>query len=106
MVINDFVNWTFIESFMGAVIITMLIVQFTKELKFIKNIPTKYYTFIVAFVNLTICQIISGKFALANLYLLFVNAIIVTFTSTGGYDFTMKSIKFKNDTDTTKNEAE
>ena len=99
MEFSDFLTIDYISTFMGTVVVTMLIVQFLKELPGIKKIPTKYFTFIVAFLNILICSFITGNFAVSNLYLMLINAMLVTFTATGGYDFAIKSVTIKNEKD-------
>ena len=100
MEFTDFLTIDYISTFMGTVAVTMLIVQFLKELPGIKKIPTKYFTFIVAFLNILICSFITGNFAVSNLYLMLINAMLVTFTATGGYDFTIKNVKIQKDKST------
>ena len=97
MEFTDFLTIDYISTFMGTVAVTMLIVQFLKELPGIKKIPTKYFTFVVAFMNILICSALTGNFALSNLYLMLINAMLVTFTATGGYDFAVKSVKIQKD---------
>ena len=100
MEFTDFLTIDYISTFMGTVAVTMLIVQFLKELPGIKKIPTKYFTFIVAFLNILICSFITGNFAVSNLYLMLINAMLVTFTATGGYDFAAKNVKIQKDKST------
>ena len=80
---------------MGTVVVTMLMVQFSKELLGVKKIPTRYFTFVIAFLNILICSALTGNFALSNLYLMLINAMLVTFTATGGYDFAIKNVKIQ-----------
>mgnify|MGYP000915231846 CR=1 FL=1 len=104
MEFTDFLTIDYISTFMGTVAVTMLIVQFLKELPGIKKIPTKYFTFIVAFLNILICSFITGNFAVSNLYLMLINAMLVTFAATGGYDFAAKSVKIQKDKSTERKE--
>ncbi len=90
MVIDSFITWDFLGQFMGVVIATMLIVQFIKEIPGIKRISTKYLTALVAFATLLSYQIANGSFTWRGLYLVFLNAIFVTMTATGGYDFAQR----------------
>lgn len=90
MSFENFISIDYLSSFMGTVIITMLLVQFFKELPLVKGIPTKYFTFIVALVNILSCQIILGSFKVGHIYLILINAVLVTFTATGGYDFSLE----------------
>ena len=97
MEFTDFLTIDYLCTYMGTVVVTMLIVQFLKELPGIKKIPTKYFTFIVAFLNILICSALTGNFAVSNLYLMLINAVLVCFTATGGYDFAVKSVKIQKD---------
>ncbi|WP_125153687.1 hypothetical protein [Clostridium rectalis] len=96
MEINEFFSVDYISTFMGTVVVTMLMVQFLKELPGIKKIPTRYFAFIIAFLNILICSILTNTFNFNNLYLMFINAMLITFTTTGGYDFSINTIKYEN----------
>jgi hypothetical protein len=100
MEFTDFLTIDYISTFMGTVAVTMLVVQFLKDLPGIKKIPTKYFTFVVAFMNILICSALTDNFALSNLYLMLINAMLVTFTATGGYDFAVKNVKIQKDKST------
>lgn len=93
MQVNDFLTLDYVATFVGTVVVTMLLVQFLKDLPFIKKIPTKYFTFFIALINITICTATFGTFSIQNVYLMFINAVVITFTCTGGYDFTYKKVK-------------
>lgn len=93
MEFNDFITLDYLCTYMGTVVVTMLIVQFTKELPGVKKIPTRYYTFLVALLNLLVCSILNNTFTIARLYLMLINAMLITFTATGGYDFGIKEVK-------------
>ena len=97
MDINNFVTWDYISSYVGTIVVTMLIVQFLKELPYIKVIPTKYFTFLVALLTIVICGLQAGTLSLSNLFLMFINAILVTLTATGGYDFAIKKVSVKEE---------
>lgn len=97
MEINDFLTLDYLSTYMGCVVVTMLMVQFLKELPIIKSIQTKYFTFIVAFVNILLCKVLLGSFLINDLYLIFINSMMVTFTATGGYDFAVGKVKIKTE---------
>ena len=99
MEFTDFLTIDYLCTYMGTVVVTMLIVQFLKELPGIKKIPTKYFTFVVAFMNILICSVLTDNFALSNLYLMLINAVLVCFTATGGYDFAIKNVTIKTQKD-------
>lgn len=100
---NNFISIDYLKTFMGTVVVTMLMVQFFKELPGIKKIPTRYFTFIVAFFNILICSLLTNSFTITGIYLMFINAMLVTFTSTGGYDFAIGKTKPKAPTEINPN---
>lgn len=90
---DTFLTWEYVATFAGLVFATNLFVNFTKELPYVKDMPTKYYTSIVAFVLIIMSNLSSGVFDYKNIPLMILNSVIITFTATGGYDFTNKTIK-------------
>lgn len=92
MVFENFLTIDYVKTFLGTVVVTMLTVQFLKELPVIKKLPTKYLVFLVALFNILICSMLTNNFSLCGLYLIFINAMLITLTCTGGYDFTTKKI--------------
>lgn len=93
---DTFLTWEYVATFAGLVFATNLFVNFTKELPYVKDMPTKYYTSIVAFVLIIMSNLSSGVFDYKNIPLMILNSVIITFTATGGYDFTNKTIKTDN----------
>ncbi|MCY6959511.1 hypothetical protein [Clostridium brassicae] len=93
MIFENFLTIEYVSTFLGTIIVTMLIVQFFKGTPIIKKIPTKYFTFIVALVNMIICGLLTHTFSFSNLYLMIINAMLITFTATGGYDFAIRNVR-------------
>lgn len=94
---NEFVTWEFLSGFVNFVAILWIIVSATKELPCIKKIPTRYWAIIVAFIMLLLVDLHAGTFQLWDLVLLFINAIIVGFTTKGGVDFNKVDKKDKEE---------
>lgn len=90
MILDSFITWDFLSQYMGVVIVTMILVQFVKELPLIKIMPTKYLTAIIAFLTLLSAHLGTDRFSWGELYLIFLNSILVTMTATGGWDFANK----------------
>ena len=105
MEITDFITKNFISSFAGALVAVELIVFITKNFPLIKKIPTKFYTFILAIIHLIIIKIFGGNIEIniQEIYLLFINSLLIVLALCGGYDTLMD--KFKNIKDTL-NQAE
>ena len=96
MILDSFITWDFLSQYMGVVIVTMILVQFVKELPLIKSIPTKYLVAIIAFLTLLSAHLGTGKFSWGELYLIFLNSILVTMTATGGWDFANPKVRVDN----------
>lgn len=96
MILDSFITWDFLSQYMGVVIVTMILVQFVKELPLIKSIPTKYLVAIIAFLTLLSAHLGTGKFSWGELYLIFLNSILVTMTATGGWDFANPKVRIDN----------
>jgi len=94
MDINDFINIEFIRTFTGCITATILIVQFLKDLPFIKEMPTRYFTFIIATLNIVIATIFPNTIV-EMIYLTLLNGIVVTYAANGNYDFGNKENKLK-----------
>lgn len=83
---NDFMNMEMLTTFAGLTGAVMLIVQFTKSI--IKNKLgepfVRLYSFIIALI-LTLVFNKQGN-GIQDVILSIINAIIITMTSTGGYE--------------------
>lgn len=96
---NDFLTWQYVGTFIGMCFCTGMVTEFTKELPFVKKIPTKYFTAIIAFILLLFSNITGGTFNLINIPIIMLNSILICFTSTGGYDFHYRKTKVVEDKD-------
>lgn len=105
---ESFLTWGYVATFMGIVFCTSMLVEFFKEMPYIKKIPTKYFTAMVAFVLIFVSAIFLGEFAFINIPLMILNAILVAFTTTGQYDFHYRKVRLIEDKpeDEQKNELE
>ena len=71
---DTFLTWEVLLTFSGLVGAVYMVVEFTKEIKFINKIPTKYWSFFISF-----------NYKDIVLYLL--NSIVVSLSSNGLNDF-------------------
>lgn len=84
---DNFINWEMLSVFGTLSMIVFMFVEYTKELKVFKSIPTKYYAGLVAFVLITLMTLQSGNFSFVDIPLYILSAIAITFTSNGVSDF-------------------
>lgn len=80
---NEFLTWEMIENYPTFVSLVFAFVGFTKELPFIKKIPTRYYAFVISYALLLAVGIHNGTFDLWSLVPYFGTATFITVGSNG-----------------------
>ena len=94
MEITNFITSETLTTFLMAIVIVELWVSFSKDLIFIKKIPTKFYTFIITTIHLFIINISTALFTwdTSGIYALLCNALIISVMLCGGYDIATNKI--------------
>ena len=96
--VDQFITWDMLKAFGQLAMLVWMFVEYTKELKPVKDIKTKYYAGIVAFSFIIITQIVTMildsvvfmemfKILSLNMLLYILSAIAITFTTNGMSDF-------------------
>ena len=83
---NEYFTWGYLATYGGAVLAVALITQFIKNLGFIKRIPTRVTSYVVAVVIMLAALAFTGGFSLSSGVLTLINAVIVSLASNGTYD--------------------
>ncbi len=89
---DAFITWDILSSYTTFVSIVYMVVEFTKELKFIKKIPTKYFSFIVSFILLLLANIVNNSFCRVDIVLYILTAISISLGANGLNDFNGKKV--------------
>lgn len=84
---DNFLSWDTLTTYASFVTIVFMVVEFTKGLKYIKKIPTKYWSFFVAFILLTITNIVVGTFRAVDIVIYLLTAISISLGSNGLSNF-------------------
>lgn len=84
---DSFLTWEVLLTFSGLVGAVYMVVEFTKEIKFINKVPTKYWSFFIALFLLVITNLVVGKFVYKDIVLYMLNAIVISLSSNGLNDF-------------------
>lgn len=90
MEFNNFLSPEYVASYLGSIVVIMLVVQFVKELPFLAKLPTKYLVSIVAVCHLFIFT--RPSLDVESIAITLINALLLTLTATGGYDFAVKKV--------------
>lgn len=84
---DNFLSWDTLTTYASFVTIVFMVVEFTKWLKYIKKIPTKYWSFFIAFILLTITNIVMGTFRAVDIVIYLLTAISISLGSNGLSNF-------------------
>lgn len=85
LTIQDLLKYT---TFISVV---FTITEFIKNIKFIKKIPTKYFSFFISLVLLITFKINTHSFTIQNILLDIINSIFISLGANGIYNFNAKS---------------
>ncbi len=87
---EQFITWDILTTYATFVTIVFMVVEFTKDLKFIEKIPTKYWSFIVAFILLTVVNAVTGNFKTVDIILYALSGISISLGANGLSNFNNK----------------
>ncbi len=87
---EEFLNWDILSTYASFVTIVFMVVEFTKDLKGIKKIPTKYWSFVISLVLMIITNIALGTFSIANVILYALSSMAISLGSNGLNNFNKK----------------
>lgn len=101
---DNFLTWEVLLTFSGLVGAVYMVVEFTKEIKLINKIPTKYWSFFIAAFLIMMTNFVTGVFNYKDIVLYLLNAIVVSLSSNGLNDFNKKKSETTSEND--KNDIE
>lgn len=82
----EFIEWTELATCTGALVMVLIITQLTKELKFIKSVPTQIWSYLIALAVLYPAYYFTGQLTASNAVLILFNSVIVALSANGGFD--------------------
>ena len=87
---EQFITWEILTTYATFISVVYMVVEFTKELKFVKKIKTKYWSFIVAFILLSLVNAVMGDFKIVDLILYALSAMSISLGANGLSNFNSK----------------
>lgn len=81
----EFFSWDDLGTYAGAAALVALVTQLTKELPYIKKIPTQVWSYILAVLVLIASQVFTGTLSASSAALSLANGVLVSLASNGGY---------------------
>jgi hypothetical protein len=80
---EDQFTYAYLGTSTGAVTATVLVVEFIKEIKYFKLLPTRWLVFIVAETIVISTSVAKGEFTVINLPLYLLNGLLITTSAMG-----------------------
>lgn len=84
---QEFITWDILTAYATFVTIVYMVVEFTKEMKIISHLKTKYWSFVVALLLLMITNIALNTFKLLDIILYVLSAISISLGANGLSNF-------------------
>lgn len=87
----EFITWTELATYSGALAMVLIITQLTKEIKIIKSIPTQLWSYIVSLIILYPAHFFIGQLNASNAVLILFHGAIVALAANGGFEALSKA---------------
>lgn len=94
---DNFVTWQTLAVFGSLATMNFALVEFIKELPYIKTIKTKYLSWITAFILITATNLVMKTFVPVDILLYALSAILISTSGNGIADFNHLVDKTKED---------
>ena len=83
---EHFYTWGDLITYGGAVMAVLIITEFTKDLPFIRRIPTRLWAYLVALVLLVLAAVFTAdELKAEDILLCLINGVIVAMAAVGSY---------------------
>jgi len=83
--LSDFFTYATLGTLAGTITATTLIVQYIKDLKPFKQIPTRLLVLIVSFTIILITSLIKKQFSIKNIPLYLINSLLAATSAIGSW---------------------
>lgn len=84
---ENFLTWDVLNTYASFISIVFMVVEFTKELKIINKIPTKYWSFFISFILLVVTNVVANTFNYVDIVLYILTSISISLGSNGLSNF-------------------
>ncbi len=90
---ENFLSWEVLTTYSSFITIVYMLVEFTKEIKIIKKVPTVYWSFFISFILLVVTNAVMGTFNKIDIVLYLITSVSISLGSNGLSNFNEKRKK-------------
>lgn len=83
---NEFVTWTNLATYGGALAMVLVLTQLTKGLPGVSKIPTQLWSYILSLAVLLAATYFTGALTASTASLTVFNAAVISLAANGGYE--------------------
>lgn len=94
---DKFFTYEMLLTYATCVTAVFGVTQFIKEIPGIRKIPTKYVSFFVAVIIVTLTNIATNQFKVSNILLYILSSVFISMNANGIYDFDTKKTENKEE---------
>lgn len=87
---NNFFDWSILTTYASFVTTVFMVVEFTKNIGKVKKIPTRYWSFLIAFILMIFTNLALNTFEIKDMVLYGLSAISISLGSNGLSNFNDK----------------
>ncbi len=87
----EFVEWSMLATYAGALAMVLIVTQFTKGFRLIKKLPTQLWSYIVSLIVLYPAYFFTRQLNISNAVLIVFNGVIVALAANGGFEAVKKA---------------
>lgn len=87
---SEFITWATLGTYGGALIMVGLLTQFTKEIPFIKKVPTQLWSYVLALIVLLCANAFTNGITIDIFFQTLFNAVVVSIAANGGFSAVKK----------------
>ncbi len=88
---DKFFTYEMLVSYATCVTAVFGTTQFVKEIPGLKKIPTKYVSFLISIIIVTLSNVATSQFKVSNILLYVLSSVFISMNANGIYDFDTKS---------------
>ena len=98
----EFFDWNTLATYSGALAAVIAITQFTKNLQFVKKIPTQIWSYLISIVVLVPAYYFTNQLDASSISIIPFNSVVISMAANGGYGIAKKisdTLESTNSTD-------
>lgn len=80
------IDWTMLTTYSGALSMVLIITQITKDVGWIKKIPTQLWSYLISLAVLYMAYFFTGSLTISTTALILFQGMIVSLSANGGFE--------------------